>query len=138
MNTTTSYAGATSTLAGIMGLESEVRVDKAGNLLDSDLDISPVTLSSAWSRMARLLLLASMAVGGSVGNIFMISAVVVEDQLKKRGIVTISLQWFVILRSIRHVFLLLLPFLSSRGQINFSMCHARREFLVPNCNFSQF
>ncbi|XP_076670191.1 adenosine receptor A1 isoform X2 [Andrena cerasifolii] len=83
--TTTTYTGATSTLAGIMGLESEIRMDKAENPLDSDLDISPVTLSSAWSRVARLLLLASMAVGGSVGNIFMISAVVVEDQLKKRG-----------------------------------------------------
>lgn len=79
MNATT-YTS--STLAGIMGLESEIRMDKAE---DSDLDISPVTLSSAWSRVARLLLLASMAVGGSVGNVFMISAVVVEDQLKKRG-----------------------------------------------------
>lgn len=87
--TTTTYAGATSTLAGIMGLESEIRMDKAENPLDSDLDISPVTLSSAWSRVARLLLLASMAVGGSVGNIFMISAVVVEDQLKKRGMHTL-------------------------------------------------
>ena len=79
MNATT-YTS--STLAGIMGLESEIRMDKAE---DSDLDISPVTLSSAWSRVARLLLLASMADGGSVGNVFMISAVVVEDQLKKRG-----------------------------------------------------
>ncbi|XP_033197286.2 adenosine receptor A1 [Bombus vancouverensis nearcticus] len=85
MNATTIYTGATSTLAGIIGIESEIRMDKAENSLDSDLDISPVTLSSAWSRVARLLLLASMAVGGSVGNVFMISAVVVEDQLKKRG-----------------------------------------------------
>ncbi|XP_076633798.1 adenosine receptor A1 isoform X1 [Colletes latitarsis] len=85
MNATTTYLGATSTLAKIMGLESEIRMDKAENALDNDLDISPVTLSSAWSRVARLLLLASMAVGGSVGNVFMISAVVVEDQLKKRG-----------------------------------------------------
>ncbi|XP_076171196.1 adenosine receptor A1 isoform X2 [Ptiloglossa arizonensis] len=85
MNATTTYPGATSTLAEIMGLESEIRMDKAENALDNDLDISPVTLSSAWSRVARLLLLASMAVGGSVGNVFMISAVVVEDQLKKRG-----------------------------------------------------
>ncbi|XP_043585082.1 RYamide receptor-like [Bombus pyrosoma] len=85
MNATTTYTGATSTLAGILGIESEIRMDKAENSLDSDLDISPVTLSSAWSRVARLLLLASMAVGGSVGNVFMISAVVVEDQLKKRG-----------------------------------------------------
>lgn len=85
MNATTTYTGATSTLAGILGIESEIRMDKAESSLDSDLDISPVTLSSAWSRVARLLLLASMAVGGSVGNVFMISAVVVEDQLKKRG-----------------------------------------------------
>lgn len=85
MNATTAYTAATSTLAGIMGLEPEIRMDSAGNDLDSDLDISPVTLSSAWSRVARLLLLASMAVGGSIGNVFMISAVVVEDQLKKRG-----------------------------------------------------
>lgn len=81
MNATT-YTS--STLAGIIGLESEIKMDKTGSV-DSDLDISPVTLSSAWSRVARLLLLASMAVGGSVGNVFMISAVVVEDQLKKRG-----------------------------------------------------
>lgn len=82
MNATT-YTSST-LAAGIMGLESEIRMDKAESV-DSDLDISPVTLSSAWSRVARLLLLASMAVGGSVGNVFMISAVVVEDQLKKRG-----------------------------------------------------
>ncbi|XP_017762395.1 PREDICTED: neuropeptide Y receptor-like [Eufriesea mexicana] len=81
MNATATYTGATSTLAGIMSLES----DKTNNFLDNDLDISPVTLSSAWSRVARLLLLTSMSVGGSVGNVFMISAVVVENQLKKRG-----------------------------------------------------
>lgn len=81
MNATATYTGATSTLAGIINHES----DKTNHIYDSDHDISPVTLSSAWSRVARLLLLASMSVGGSVGNVFMISAVVVEDQLKKRG-----------------------------------------------------
>lgn len=49
------------------------------------VDVSPVTLSSDWPRVARLLLLASLAVIGSVGNVFMISAVMVEDHLKKRG-----------------------------------------------------
>lgn len=80
------YDDATSTMAHIIGLESE-RLSKAisSNMSDGDLDVSPVTLSSAWSRVARLLLLASLAVGGSVGNVFMISAVVVEDQLNKRG-----------------------------------------------------
>lgn len=51
---------------------------------DSDL-VSPVTLSSDWSRVARLLLLASLAIVGSIGNVFMISAVMIEDHLKKRG-----------------------------------------------------
>lgn len=86
------YNGATSTMANIIGLGSE-RLGKAiinGNMSsDGDLDVSPVTLSSAWSRVARLLLLASLAVGGSVGNVFMISAVVVEDQLNKRGMLII-------------------------------------------------
>lgn len=48
-------------------------------------NISPVTLSSDWSRVARLLLLVSLAIVGSVGNVFMISAVMIEDHLKKRG-----------------------------------------------------
>jgi len=47
--------------------------------------VSPVTLSDEWSRVARLLLIASLAVIGSVGNIFMISSVMIEDHLKKRG-----------------------------------------------------
>lgn len=87
MNTTAIYNSATSTMASIITLESERDLREiSGNMSsDGDLDVSPVTLSSAWSRVARLLLLASLAVGGSVGNVFMISAVVVEDQLNKRG-----------------------------------------------------
>lgn len=52
--------------------------------VDGD-NVSPVTLSSAWSRVARLLLVVSLAVIGSVGNVYMISAVMIEDHLKKRG-----------------------------------------------------
>ncbi|XP_035729295.1 histamine H2 receptor-like [Vespa mandarinia] len=85
MNVTTAAHGAASTLAEFVGLEENVRMDKSGGIMDGDLGVSPVTLSPAWSRVARLLLLASLAVGGSVGNVFMISAIVVEDQLKKRG-----------------------------------------------------
>lgn len=86
MNVTEIYTAATSTVASVIGVDSEIRLNKALNgVIDGDLDISPVTLSSAWSRVARLLLLASLAVGGSVGNVFMISAMVVEDQLNKRG-----------------------------------------------------
>ncbi|CAH1170040.1 unnamed protein product [Phaedon cochleariae] len=47
--------------------------------------VSPVTLSDHWSRLARLILLASLATLGSVGNVFMISAVMIEDYLRKRG-----------------------------------------------------
>lgn len=47
--------------------------------------VSPVTLSADWSRVARLLLLASLAAVGSIGNVFMISAVMIEDYLRKRG-----------------------------------------------------
>ncbi|CAH0548089.1 unnamed protein product [Brassicogethes aeneus] len=47
--------------------------------------VSPVTLNPDWSRLARLILLASLAAIGSVGNVFMISAVMIEDYLRKRG-----------------------------------------------------
>jgi hypothetical protein len=48
-------------------------------------DVSPVTLSSEWSRLARLLLLSILSVIGSIGNVFMISSVMIEDHLKKAG-----------------------------------------------------
>nr|XP_029735654.1 melatonin receptor type 1B-like [Aedes albopictus] len=48
-------------------------------------DVSPVTLSTEWPRLARLLLLASLSVIGSIGNVFMISSVMIEDHLKKAG-----------------------------------------------------
>ncbi|XP_043285808.1 melatonin receptor type 1B-A-like isoform X2 [Venturia canescens] len=75
----------TSTLAGLLEMGVGVAVDRTKKTFADDLDVSPVTLSSDWSRVARLLLLASLAVVGSVGNVFMISAVMVEDHLKKRG-----------------------------------------------------
>lgn len=48
-------------------------------------EFSPVTLSPEWSRMSRLLLLSALSILGSVGNIFMISSVVIEDYLKRPG-----------------------------------------------------
>lgn len=47
--------------------------------------VSPVTLSTEWSRLVRLIFLTIMSVIGSVGNIFMISSVMIEDHLKKAG-----------------------------------------------------
>ena len=63
-------------------------VDMVSNMTDTKLgmeSVSPVTLSSDWSRLARLIFLASLAAVGSVGNVFMISAVMIEDYLRKRG-----------------------------------------------------
>lgn len=51
----------------------------------SNEEVSPVTLNDHWSRLARLILLASMSAVGSVGNVFMMSAVMIEDYLRKRG-----------------------------------------------------
>lgn len=51
-------------------------------------NVSPVTLSSEWSRLARLIFLTIVSVIGSVGNIFMISSVMIEDHLKKAGKMT--------------------------------------------------
>lgn len=64
------------------------RIIMKTNMTEVNLDIesvSPVTLSADWSRVARLLLLASLAAIGSIGNVFMISAVMIEDYLRKRG-----------------------------------------------------
>lgn len=47
--------------------------------------VSPVTLSTEWSRLTRLIFLTIISVIGSVGNIFMISSVMIEDHLKKAG-----------------------------------------------------
>lgn len=47
--------------------------------------VSPVLLSSEWSRLTRLIFLTILSVIGSVGNIFMISSVMIEDHLKKAG-----------------------------------------------------
>ncbi|KAL1117030.1 hypothetical protein AAG570_004358 [Ranatra chinensis] len=52
---------------------------------DDSSAVSPVTLAADWSRVARLLLVAGLAVVGSLGNVYMISAVMIEDHLKKRG-----------------------------------------------------
>jgi len=70
------------TVTSVVGLRSEVRLSKA---MSNAIDVSPVTLSSDWPRVGRLSLLAVLAGLGSMGNVFMISAVVVEDQLSKRG-----------------------------------------------------
>lgn len=48
-------------------------------------DFSPVTLSTEWPSMAKLLVLACLSVIGSIGNVFMISSVMIEDHLKKAG-----------------------------------------------------
>ncbi|XP_045463322.1 melatonin receptor type 1B-like isoform X2 [Harmonia axyridis] len=61
--------------------------------------MSPVTLSDDWSRMARLMVLVCLASVGSVGNVFMISAVMIDDYLRKKGntfVVNIALADFLV------------------------------------------
>lgn len=55
-----------------------------GPMVDSDV-VSPVTLSMEWSRVARLLIMIGLSVIGSIGNVYMISSVMIEDHLNKRG-----------------------------------------------------
>lgn len=60
----------------------------SGNLtggLEKVGGMSPVTLSEDWSRVARLLVVVCLSVVGSVGNVYMVSAIMIEDHLKKRG-----------------------------------------------------
>ncbi|EZA55529.1 hypothetical protein DMN91_008935 [Ooceraea biroi] len=85
MNVTTTYSGTISSVTSVIGLGSDIRLKATTSAIDGDLDVSPVTLSSDWPRVGRLSLLIVLASLGSLGNIFMISAVVVEDQLSKRG-----------------------------------------------------
>lgn len=61
-----------------------------------DDNVSPVTLSPEWSRMARLLFISFLAVIGSVGNIFMISSVMIEDHLKKAGMLSLKFFYFIV------------------------------------------
>lgn len=46
---------------------------------------SPVLLSNEWRPLSRLVFLSIMSLIGTAGNIFMISSVMVEEQLKKAG-----------------------------------------------------
>lgn len=41
-----------------------------------------------WNRLGKLVLLSALAALGTLGNIFAISAVMTEDQLKKKGELT--------------------------------------------------
>lgn len=48
-------------------------------------NVSLVTISSDLSRVGRLLMMSGLSVLGSIGNVYMISAVIVEEHLSKRG-----------------------------------------------------
>lgn len=58
-------------------------------------DVRPVTLSAEWSRMARLLMFSCLSVVGSIGNVFMVSSVMIEDHLKKAGTYSMLMMLFV-------------------------------------------
>jgi hypothetical protein len=54
-------------------------------LVTTGENVSPVTISPEWSRVGRLLMMSGLSVLGSVGNVYMISAVIVEEHLSRRG-----------------------------------------------------
>lgn len=73
--------------------------------ITNSTEYSPVTLSPEWSRLSRLLLLSALSIIGSVGNIFMISSVIIEDYLNKAG----KLKWPTIWRRFRVLLVPSLP-----------------------------
>lgn len=68
-----------------LSLVSGNRRSSSSSLSLNNSEYSPVTLSPQWSRLSRLLILSALCILGSVGNIFMISSVVIEDYLKRPG-----------------------------------------------------
>lgn len=58
-------------------------------------EFTPVTLNSSWSRLSRLLILSCLSVIGSVGNVFMISSLLIEEYLKRAGefVLLVFLEW---------------------------------------------
>ncbi|KAJ8664608.1 hypothetical protein QAD02_006270 [Eretmocerus hayati] len=75
----------TATTTALSTITEMLTLQETKDVMDGSPNVSPVTLSSEWSRVIRLLTLTSLAVIGSVGNVFMISAIMVEDHLKKIG-----------------------------------------------------
>lgn len=82
-NVTSAY-NETSSTAAIVETVMSTTIVNDGPLVDSDA-VSPVTLSMEWSRVARLLIMIGLSVVGSIGNVYMISSVMIEDHLNKRG-----------------------------------------------------
>lgn len=89
VNNVTNYAINETSTAIVETVMSTTFVND-GPLVDSDA-VSPVTLSMEWSRVARLLIMIGLSVIGSIGNVYMISSVMIEDHLNKRGKYTVTL-----------------------------------------------
>jgi hypothetical protein len=67
------------------GIDDTLMIEPLSLARQAKHNVSPVLLSTEWPRLTRILFLTIMSVIGSVGNIFMISSVMIEDQLKKAG-----------------------------------------------------
>lgn len=91
VNNVTNYAINETSTAIVETVMSTTFVND-GPLVDSDA-VSPVTLSMEWSRVARLLIMIGLSVIGSIGNVYMISSVMIEDHLNKRGKYTVMLYY---------------------------------------------
>lgn len=53
--------------------------------VSTEENVSPVTISPEWSRVGRLLMMSGLSLLGGIGNVYMISAVIVEEHLSRRG-----------------------------------------------------
>lgn len=84
VNATFALNGTSTTVAAIVESVMSTTIANDRPLVDSDA-VSPVTLSVEWSRVARLLIMIGLSVIGSIGNVYMISSVMIEDHLNKRG-----------------------------------------------------
>lgn len=103
--------------------------------------VSPVTLSTEWSRLARLIFLTIMSVIGSVGSIFMISSIMIEDQLKKAGKGELEFVAFNLEHSLRRLLNFVLSIhscLNLLPTIESSSCCNKFSFLNNLSNFHHF
>ncbi|KAL2720099.1 histamine H2 receptor-like [Vespula squamosa] len=84
MNVTAITQAIVTSLSEYVDLKEDIRMDKTEDIVKYEVS-SEVILSSSWSRLLQLAVLAFLAIFGSIGNVFMISALVIEEKLKKIG-----------------------------------------------------
>ncbi|KAL1456696.1 hypothetical protein WDU94_001404 [Cyamophila willieti] len=76
----------TSNDSSLIALSSDLFTTTPFSTTDSSIEsVDPSTLPYDWNRVARLLITTGLSVLGSVGNGYMVSSVMIEDHLRRRG-----------------------------------------------------